>query len=85
MTSESNVREVGISSVSTMEEKRRKIFQDKLQLRSAECKSVVLTKAKYSELIDHVKEVKECTRKRSPRDYWLLKHYDVIEARYYRT
>lgn len=53
-------------------------FETLLSQRDVKCNSVLLSREKYQKLIQEVKRAK-VTQKKTPRIYWLLKHYDILD------
>lgn len=57
---------------------QRRFCDELSQVRANATKNCVsLTETSYQKLVDDVKKAKT-TVKKEPRDYWLLKHYDVM-------
>lgn len=57
---------------------QRRFCDELSQVRANAAKNCVsLTETSYQKLVDDVKKAKT-TVKKEPRDYWLLKHYDVM-------
>lgn len=61
---------------------RRELFLNEITEKSKTATSVLLTREKYDEIVDAVKLMKT-NGKKSAKEYWLSKHYDVIEVSLY--
>lgn len=57
----------------------REKFSENLKKLPVSANCALMSTAKYKQLVHDVKNVKSTGRK-SPSDFWLLKHYDVIEV-----
>lgn len=55
-------------------------FHEALKKVNVNANSALMPAAKYTELVQEVKDVKK-SGKKTPRHFWLTKHYDVIEVR----
>jgi hypothetical protein len=61
---------------------RRKMkykFTELINRKETKANSALLTNEKYLGLLKDVRSVKEC-QKKLPRDYWLLRHYDILKT-----
>ncbi|GIY69367.1 SCAN domain-containing protein 3 [Caerostris darwini] len=58
--------------------KMKKRFYSKLFSKDSKLNSVLLTKRKYDSIIADVKRIKTSNKKESPRDYRIIKKYDVL-------